>query len=45
MLKQLGYKSEVAVDGLQAVAAYAQKKFDFVLMDINMPEMDDFITT
>jgi signal transduction histidine kinase/DNA-binding response OmpR family regulator len=40
MLKRRGYDVVTAGDGRQAVVAFEAAKFDFVLMDIQMPEMD-----
>ncbi|RLA36956.1 MAG: hypothetical protein DRR03_03200 [Gammaproteobacteria bacterium] len=42
MLQRLGCHTELAVDGREAVAAYADGRFDLVLMDCRMPEMDGF---
>jgi signal transduction histidine kinase/CheY-like chemotaxis protein len=45
-LKQLGYTStDVANNGLQAVAAADGKHYDLILMDCQMPEMDGFEAT
>jgi CheY-like chemotaxis protein len=45
MLKKLGYVCELAEDGKAALAATALQKFDLVLMDCGLPEMDGFETT
>jgi CheY-like chemotaxis protein/HPt (histidine-containing phosphotransfer) domain-containing protein len=42
MLEKHGHRVTVAGDGLQALAALARARFDLVLMDIQMPEMDGF---
>ena len=39
-LKQLGHRCEVVSDGRAAVRRVAEKHFDVVLMDIQMPELD-----
>ncbi len=40
MLERLGYRAEVARDGLEAVAAVAAHSYDLVLMDVHMPRLD-----
>lgn len=40
VLEKYGYKVELAQNGLEAVRKSAEKKFDIILMDIEMPEMD-----
>ena len=40
MLRLLGYRTEVAGNGLEAVEAAARKSFDFIFMDIEMPVMN-----
>lgn len=42
MLDSLGCVVQVAADGMQALAALAAEKFDLVLMDCQMPNMDGF---
>jgi two-component system, sensor histidine kinase and response regulator len=41
-LKELGYTVDVVADGQLAVAALAAVKYDLVLMDCNMPNMNGF---
>lgn len=45
ILKKAGHKVEVAVDGIEAVAAVQAQPFDAVLMDIQMPKMDGLEAT
>lgn len=47
MLKKLGATSENVVDGAKAFEAYknSSNKYDLILMDCEMPEMDGFQTT
>lgn len=45
MLEQLGYLVEVAENGRQALLATAESRFDLVLMDCQMPEMDGLAAT
>ncbi len=42
MLRRLGHGFEVANDGRAAIAAVQARRFDLVLMDIQMPEMDGY---
>lgn len=39
MLKNLGYSADVAVNGLEVIAAVQRKSYDIILMDVEMPEM------
>ena len=45
ILEHLGFTSEVAGNGLEALASYARTSFDAVLMDCQMPEMDGYEAT
>jgi len=45
MLEQLGYKADIAKNGIEALAALGRKKYDVVLMDLQMPEMDGLEAT
>jgi CheY-like chemotaxis protein len=40
ILKKLGYGSDVAINGKQAVESASSSRYDLVLMDIQMPIMD-----
>jgi len=40
MLEDLGHKVDIAANGLLAVRACAQTRYDLILMDGRMPEMD-----
>ncbi len=43
LLKEIGYtNAEEAEDGVVALHALRQQKFDFVVADINMPNMNGF---
>jgi hypothetical protein len=45
VLEALGHEAETADDGLSAVDAMAQGRFDAVLMDVQMPRMDGYAAT
>lgn len=40
VLVQAGYKVDLAKNGLEGVNAVSKKKYDLILMDLMMPEMD-----
>ncbi len=44
-LDQLGYRSDVAANGLEALAAMERTDYAAVLMDCQMPEMDGYAAT
>ncbi len=44
-LFKAGYQAEVAENGQQAVAAFKRKRYDLILMDIQMPIMDGYEAT
>ena len=45
LLQKRGFAVVIATDGRQAIAATQNTKFDLILMDIQMPEMDGFQAT
>jgi CheY-like chemotaxis protein len=44
-LKKAGHTATVADNGLKAVEAFANERFDLILMDVQMPEMDGYEAT
>jgi len=40
MLAKLGYRADVAGNGLEALSALERQHYDLIFMDIQMPEMD-----
>jgi two-component system sensor histidine kinase/response regulator len=45
MLQTLGQSAEIAVNGVEAVALAERERWDLILMDCQMPEMDGFQAT
>jgi PAS domain S-box-containing protein len=45
LLEQLGYRADVAGNGLEAIAALERRTYDVVLMDVQMPELDGLDAT
>ncbi|MCS6989260.1 MAG: PAS domain S-box protein [Chloroherpetonaceae bacterium] len=45
ILEKMGYKPDVADNGLMVLDALSRKTYDLILMDISMPEMDGYETT
>jgi signal transduction histidine kinase/DNA-binding response OmpR family regulator len=45
VLKQIGYRADIANNGLEVLEALQQQTYDVVLMDVQMPEMDGLTAT
>jgi CheY-like chemotaxis protein len=45
MLEKLGHRADIASDGELAVAAVTDKRYDLVLMDVQMPRLDGLAAT
>ena len=40
LLQQMGYRADLASNGLEAIESVERQTYDVVLMDVQMPEMD-----
>ena len=40
LLQQLGYRADLAANGVEAIESVERQTYDVVLMDVQMPEMD-----
>ena len=40
LLQQMGYRADLASNGIEAIECVARQPYDVVLMDVQMPEMD-----
>ncbi len=45
LLQQMGYRADVASNGVEAIESIARQTYDVVLMDVQMPEMDGLEAT
>uniref|UniRef100_B8HJS0 Circadian input-output histidine kinase CikA n=1 Tax=Cyanothece sp. (strain PCC 7425 / ATCC 29141) TaxID=395961 RepID=B8HJS0_CYAP4 len=45
LLQRLGYRADVANNGLEALEALQRQVYDVIFMDVQMPEMDGLETT
>jgi GAF domain-containing protein/CheY-like chemotaxis protein len=45
ILQQMGYRADVASNGIEAIECCARQPYDAVLMDVQMPEMDGLEAT
>jgi PAS domain S-box-containing protein len=44
MLKNLGYRADAAANGLEVLEALRRQRYDIILLDVQMPEMDGLET-
>ena len=45
LLKRLGVTADIAADGAQAITAVVGNRYDLILMDVQMPEVDGLVAT
>jgi GAF domain-containing protein/CheY-like chemotaxis protein/tetratricopeptide (TPR) repeat protein len=45
ILEQMGYRADVASNGIEAVQSIERQTYDVILMDVQMPEMDGLDAT
>ncbi len=45
LLERLGYRADLAANGMEALSALRRQTYDVILMDVQMPEMDGLEAT
>jgi signal transduction histidine kinase/ActR/RegA family two-component response regulator len=45
LLSQMGYRADVAANGIEVIESLERQRYDVVLMDVQMPEMDGLEAT
>ena len=41
-LQEVGYEITTAADGVEAIAAFSEGKYDLILLDVMLPKIDGF---
>jgi len=45
ILEQMGYRADIASNGIEAIESIERQIYDVILMDVQMPEMDGLDAT
>src|SRR5512138_2723246 len=45
LLARLGYRADIAANGLEVIEALERQPYDVILMDVQMPELDGLEAT
>ena len=45
ILEQMGYRADIASNGIEAVESIERQTYDVIFMDVQMPEMDGLDAT
>ncbi|MDX2129220.1 MAG: response regulator [Chloroherpetonaceae bacterium] len=45
LLEKMGYRADIAGNGLEVISALKRQSYDIILMDVQMPEMDGLAAT
>jgi CheY-like chemotaxis protein len=45
LLQQMGYRADIASNGIEAIECVERQTYDVILMDVQMPEMDGLEAT
>jgi CheY-like chemotaxis protein len=45
LLSQMGYRADLAANGIEAIESVGRQEYDVILMDVQMPELDGLEAT